>query len=410
MDRRLTSMLLAFALLWHALAVLAHGWMPAVRDEHGRDFASYFYAVEVARQGGDPYDKRALGDVAQDDGTRATVNPYFYPPPFLLLMAWVQPFTLLQAYRLWFWLDEACLWGVVLVLARWWRALGSSVPAVLAVTVALLTAIYDNHAMGQANLPVLLLAVAGLWQEDEGRPWLGGALVGAACMMKMSPALFVLWWLLHRRWSPAAAACVTGAALSVLALAFVPLHTQIHFYRDVLPGFGSGIYNGLSVPITMFGNHSIPNLWAQLFPNRAQGLSTAAHGLSNLSALVLVGALGWTFRQPPADAFARAGQAAAVAVAMLLVPVYTYEHHVVWAIPAVAVSIVGLVEGRLDRRFAIPLGLALAAWAYDLGDMKAMAAAFPLASWGFQEAKSFALMALLATSAVVGVSRTKASA
>ena len=98
--------------------------------------------------------------------------------------------------------------------------------------------------MGQANFPGLLLALAGLWQAEKDREWLGGALMGAACMLKMSPALWVVWWLARQRWRAAAGAVLCGAALSLLVLPLAGPSVQLRFYTEILPTFGSGDYNG----------------------------------------------------------------------------------------------------------------------------------------------------------------------
>ena len=76
-------------------------------------------------------------------------------------------------------------------------------------------------------------------------------------------------------------------------------------------------------------------------------------------------------RRPPADLLATAGQIGAVGVATLLVPVFTYEHHVVWAIPAVVVAAVAVTNGRISRWWLVPVGVAAAIWATELSDLKA---------------------------------------
>lgn len=402
MVRPWTRLLVAAAVLWHLLSVLSQAWIEATEEPHGRDFASYYYAVHAAADGADPYDKAALGALARDDGTRRAVHPFFYPPPFLLLMGWVRPLELVTAYRIWFWVDELALWVAGFALWRWWRGLSDVIPAALAVALGGLTAVWDNHLMGQANLPVLALVVLGLWAEDRDRPWLGGALVGAACMLKMSPALFVVWWLARRRFHAAGGAIAAAVALSAASLGLVPFGVQWRFYTEVLPGFGSGEYNGLTVPISLFGNHSVPNLLDTAFPGGGHRLSGAARALSAVVAVAIVGGLAWAFRGGADDAWQRAGQAAAIAVAMLLIPVYTYEHHVVWAVPAVVLAAAALHEGRLGEGFAIPLGLACAAWAFAIAPLKKLALWAGTAGAPLYELKFAALVVFLVAAATIG--------
>ena len=74
---------------WHLLAVLAPAWVTVdVKPSWGRDFKTYYYAMDVAWEGGDPYDKKALSANARADEVPGGTHPFLYPPPFLLVMLW----------------------------------------------------------------------------------------------------------------------------------------------------------------------------------------------------------------------------------------------------------------------------------------------------------------------------------
>lgn len=402
--RRVLPLLIVVFAVWHAQAVWRQ-WGRASVVSSGNDFASYHYAVRVAADGGDPYDPAALSRAARQDRTRTAVHPFFYPPPFLAAMAWTLPLDLGTAYRAWFWLDELCALLCALVLWRWWRPLGNALPVVLAAGVALMTAIPNNHVMGQANLPVLGLVLAGLWQAEEGREGLGGALVGVACMLKMSPALFVAWWLLHRRWRPVAAACATGVALTLLSLPLAGPDVQWTFYAQVLPGFGSGSYNGLKVPINLFGNHSIPDLYNRAWPAGGHVLSPTARALSTITGVVLVAATAWWARHRPEDTWATAVQVSGVALLMLLLPVYTYEHHLVWALPGMTVAAMAVVTGRVPRWWAVPVALGWLGLAFQLSTLKRVWQDMhtPLAAFAVREIKFAALLLVVGVVVALGV-------
>jgi alpha-1,2-mannosyltransferase len=407
-SRNLGTMALVAALLAHILAVLSPAWWQTRDSDQGRDFASYYYAARVAAVGGDPYDTQQLNAQAQADGSRGGVHPFLYAPPFLLSMAWAPSLDLAGAYHLWFWLHELCLVATMLVLWGWWRPLSEHVPWVLACLVALMTAIPNNHLMGQANFPGLALAMGGLWATDRKLPLLGGALLGTACMLKMSPALLVLWWLLRREWTAAVASVGMAVLLSLLTLPWAGVQVQTGFYTHVLPGFGSGDYNGLSVPIGMFGNHSLPNLFHQWFPSGRGTLSATARSLSLLGNVAMLGGLAWAFRAPSDEPLQRAAQSGAVGIVILLFPVYTYEHHLVWALPAAAIGVLGVLGGRLGVRYAGVLGVAVALLCCELAGLKRWADAEDtlwLVGQATQELKTVSLFALLATTIRLG--RTK---
>lgn len=403
---RLARLVIAAAVAWHLLMVLAPPRTPPPKDTEGRDFASYYYAARVAVEGGNPYDKTALEAVSAADGTRAEVHPFFYPPPFLLAVAWTVPFGLLPAFTVWFVLNELCLLAACLALVRWWQGFGPAVAPILAAIVALMVGVAYSAELGQANFPVLALVVIGLWLEGR-RQALAGALVGVACMMKMSPALLVLWWLLRGRYLQAAAAVGAGVALSLLALPLVGVAHQWEFYTDVLPRFGSGNYNDLTIKIEMFGNHSVPNLLHQAFPSGENRLSVAARLLSTAFSLGLVSVLAWLFHRQTDDPIRIAGQASSVLVAMLLIPVYTYEHHLVMVIPTMVLALVAVLRGWLPRPWAVPIGIAVAILLYDLPALRQLALRVvttdaPIVFLFVQELKFFALLVLLAASVGIG--------
>lgn len=407
-------MLVVAALAWHALVVVDH-FRQAHKEKHGRDFASYYYAVQVAADGGDPYARGSLGAASRQDQTRKGVHPFFYPPPFLLGMVWAIPLDLVSAYRAWFWLDELFTLLAFAVLWRWWRPMGSAVPVVLALTLAALTGLPNNHLMGQMNMPTFFAVVVGLMLADRERPIAGGVMMGIACMSKMAPALFVAWWLLRGRLRAAGASVATAGVLSVLSLPLVGLSNQIDFYTQVLPGFSSGDYNGLMVGINLFGNHSIPNLLDGMLPSAERPhlrLSTSARLISTMTALSMLAGLAMLFRHRDVDGLARAGQIGAVGVVMVLVPVITYEHHLVWVTPAVVAVAAALEKGRLDARWTIPVALAASVWCFELQTLKDLhmylRSGYPTLALGVREAKFMALLVLLAASTAVGASREEA--
>jgi alpha-1,2-mannosyltransferase len=365
-------MVAAFAVAFHILAVLTPAWVKSQREAHARDFASYYYAVQVAKDGGDPYDKAELAEAARKDGTRKAVFPYFYPPPFLILMSWVLPLSLKSSYNLWFWLDELALIAVALSMWAWWRAQGPSVAVALCLAAAMLTCIPNNHLMGQANLPVLAVVVIGVWVADQPGPKravVGGSLVGVACMLKMSPALLVAWWLLRRRWWAVGSAILGAMGISLLTIPLMSVGDQFAFYTDVLPSFASGDYNGLALPIDLFGNHSYANFFHELFSS-GRKLSFAGRVGGSVAVLTSLVVMGVAFWKEPEDDLARWGQFAAVAAALVPVPVFAYEHHLVWLIPAAVLSVVAVSQQRIHWGWGIAVGLAWAGWCVDLAELK----------------------------------------
>ena len=406
--RRLVAwiLLLAGALVYGHHTV-GKDWQRVKGVRHGRDFASYYYAGRAAQEGRDPYNKRVLSRLAHQDETRPRgrgVHPFFYPPPFLLAVSWTLPLDLQTSYRAWFWLDSLFLLAVMLALWKWLPSTGMLLGGGL--VLASFTPIPDTHWMGQANLLVLAALCWGLVlvERESAGPrgeWWGGALVGLACMLKMSPALLVAWWVVRKRWRPVIGACAAGVVLSLLTLPLLGVSGQWHFYSQVLPTFSSGDYQGLTVPITIYGNHSIANLFVQashhFWPETAaiDGIPDQVRPLSTAVNLLLVGGSLWWLRRPAKDAVSLACSAGALVVWMLLVPPYTYEHHMVYLLLPIAALVAALGERRLRWQWGIGLVPAYAFLAWQLQDMKGVGRGMDAAgAWWLQESKFLAAIFL----------------
>jgi hypothetical protein len=378
-------MLLAYGL------ISVHPAYKRVRGvKHGRDYATYHYAVAEALDGGDPYETRALSARGKAERTRKRVHPFFYPPPFLLGMPWAAGLSLPTGYKVFFWLSQLSILGVLAVMWRWFRA-----PVLLlGVLACTLTPITDSAKMGQANAIVLLLSVAGLWRVS-------GGLIGAAAMAKMSPALYLFAWAARKAWRPVLLAVAMAIALSLATLPLVDLDSQIRFYTEVLPGFSSGHYHGLTVKIALPANHSIPDLFNQYWPGPDRHtLSQVAQTGSKVVGLTSLCGLVFLARKRR-DQLGDANLYAAFSVLMLIAPVYTYEHHLVAALfPAAALG-TALLAGRLGWWgwvVAVPAYFFVAWPLYWLRPLQKMA---PGLKWQLQESKFFGLVVLGLLCAVV---------
>ncbi len=370
--KRLLPWLLLACVAAYAVQALGPWKARTWRAGHARDFASYYYAVQVAGDGGDPYETRALSKLARTDKTRkGGVHPFFYPPPYVLCFAWVLPLELTTAYRTWYVVNHLFLLAVLLSLWRWWPR--PSMALALGIMAASFSPIPDNDWMGQANLFMLACMVPGLLLVERDRPWAGGALVGLACMLKMSPALLVAWWLLQRRWKPVAAALAAAVLLSVASLPLVGFEEQWRFFTEVLPGFAQGDYHGLRVRITIPHNHSIPSLLHEIIGGgTATSIGPLAGWIARVFTLGILGALAWRFRERPRDSVGSLCQVGAVVVVMLVLPLYTYEHHMVSMLVPYAAVFAAARQGRLGKAWWVALGIAYAVQALPLDVLKAM--------------------------------------
>lgn len=354
------------------------GWTKVANNPSANDFASYYYAAKVAADGNSPYETSKLREKAVQDGRRAPY-PFFYPPPYLISMAWVMPLELHHSHKIFYWAGSLFLISVLMALWRW-----ISNPAMVAMSGIVLmsfTPIHDTLRMGQANLLVLALMVWGVllaeWEGANRRRWWGGALVGCACMMKMSPALIVLWWMVRRDWRPVLGAVAAAVITSLAVLPLVGLGHQWMFYTEVLPGFTSGSYHDLSVDINIPMNHSILNFWMQVESGfegmtKKSEASLLASNLARATSLGLLVGLFYLLRGVPSDALSRSNAAGAFVVLMVLVPAYAYEHHFVFLLFPVLTVAAALGSGRLHWHWVFFFLPIYAVLAWGISDFKAL--------------------------------------
>jgi hypothetical protein len=336
-------------------------------------------------------------------------------------MGWTLPLPLATAYRTMFVLNELLLAGVLWLCTR-----RLAMPAWAgAASLALYSPVPDNAWMGQANLLALLPALAGLaalmprgaTPRTSRDDTLGGVLLGVAGMAKMSPALYLLAVAVAGRGRAFAAAALTAVALTLLALPLVGVEAQVRFYTDVLPGFARGSYHQLGVPIGLASNHSLPNLWHQLWPGTGTALSSTAQRASTLTTLALLGvwaARAWGLRRrareaghDPAAAVLSPAMLGALTVILVITPTFTYEHHLVLLLPALGAAAGAVrVDGRVVSGRVAVWGVCFALLACPLGWVAS--ATRSLGGWGFLAREGKTLAAVLLTGALLGWARTLA--
>lgn len=349
----------------HTGQVIFKAWPQAQASGSANDFATYYWAVQVAVEGGDPYDAAELRAAAAESGFHGYINPYLYPPPFLWLLLWTRPLEILVAYRIWFWANSLFLLAAVSALWLWIPgprmafALGASLPLVAAIT--------DNQVMGQANMLVLAMTLWAAVLAHRGHARLGGVLLGAGLVMKPVPLALLLLWTLRGRWVSIGFALLSAVTLLVIASFAFGMGIQggvAHYAGEVMPSLFYADYNGLEMTIGGFANHSIANLWARAFPfGDPRRLSDTARIGVILSNVGLIASIMIALRRPPADQVSCLAALAAVLCAVLVTPLFTFEHHLVFVLPAV-VAVLGAYGRRLPYwtlAFVLP-ALGMLAW------------------------------------------------
>ena len=324
-------------LLLQALALVALGY--AVWRLVGR--TPYRIDIDVYRMGGQAWlDGRPLYSGDAKFHTPIGLNlPFTYPPlaaivfcPFawlgmpaasvaitLITFALLLVSTMIVLTRLDVWNTTGMVPGPAW-LRRWWLT---------ALIVAWATLYWEpiqaNFAFGQINVVLMTLVIADCVPRHT--PWPRGLLLGFGIALKMTPAVFLLYFFLRRdrRALLTALASAVTATLVGFALAW---RDSWEYWTDTVRNtdrIGSASLNT---------NQNIAGTLARM------GLSDHARFLPWVAACVLVLALTvWAARR-----VLRAGEPvlAVICVALfgLAVSPVSWSHHWVWMLPAVVVTAV----------------------------------------------------------------------
>ena len=191
---------------------------------HEEDFADYYAAATIMRQGQNPY-HTSLVPVGAKLGlhTKANQHDQIIPetPAFLLLLKELGALPLTQAYWTWIAINFAAL------IASFYLLLGpgTGIRPVDACVMIVLALIYppliDLFLTAQSQVLVILgLALSIRWLA-KGRDSLAGLMLAALTLVRAYPGLLGLYLLFTRRWRALAfmaAGCIVG---HVVAAAFM---------------------------------------------------------------------------------------------------------------------------------------------------------------------------------------------
>jgi alpha-1,2-mannosyltransferase len=287
------------------------------------DLHIYYGAAEAVNDG------RPLYDYVASNG-----GPFTYPPFAVLLF---RPLALLPEGALQVaWLALTCAAVVALAVAVG-RGLSASRLAVAALACALLVSapVQSNLRFGQVSIFIVLLALVdamGLLPQRYR-----GILVGIAAAIKLTPLLFVVYFLVARRYRDAARAAAAFAACALVGLA-------------LLPGDSVRYWTGTMLQTSRIGNlASLGNQSVQGMLMRA-GLSPATLPLvwAALIAAICAAAL-WRARslERTGRTADRVRAAVLVGCATVAASPVSWTHHQVWTV--LAAMLLVATEGAWHR-------------------------------------------------------------
>jgi Glycosyltransferase family 87 len=275
---------------------------------------------------------------------RAHGHWFTYPPFAAVVFVPVSLLPVVAARLLWELVSVAAFVAACVTTLKLagWRPTRTAVAAVVAAGL-LLEPVYHTLFAGQINTILLALVLADVWRVARGRR--AGIGVGIAAAIKLTPAIFVLVFLLARRTRAAVTAVITFAACGLVGYLVAPAASRLYWTRF--------FYDTSRIDAPYIGNQSPYGAAIRLFG----GIGHVGHWYLLVS--VMAGVTGLA----AAAVFARREDwLSAVAVTgatSLLVSPISWTHHWVWIVPALAV----LARGGTASRIAAACGFALFALA-----------------------------------------------
>ncbi|WP_024332999.1 glycosyltransferase 87 family protein [Gordonia hirsuta] len=225
------------------------------------DFYVYRYGAESAYAGNDLYLSNVFGPGIGADGL-----PFTYSP-FAALVLWPATlFTAKTAYLLWNIVGLVAL-GYVLnkyVRGPWPLRLLWLVLALIAARVSIV--LYHHLLFGQINLVLMALCIADVFREPRSRlgRWLPrGVLIGIAGAIKFTPMLFLIFFLVSRRWRDAAITLASFGAATLVAFAVFPRSSRTFFTNTLWHLSDKVELDGF---FTTSGNNSLTGAFAAIAP------------------------------------------------------------------------------------------------------------------------------------------------
>jgi alpha-1,2-mannosyltransferase len=302
------------------LAVAAAQWWYGNRHDYF-DLKIYFKAIRWWASG------HQLYDYIQPDLIQHSLG-FTYPPFAAVLMFWMA-WVPLDAVIVLIWVGSA---ACVLVTTGWlirplavrhgwpfWYATCLAIPLV-----STLEPIRENFAFGQINMYLALLILGDLLLVvPRGSRW-GGVGVGLAAAIKLTPAIFIGYLLITRRYRAAATAGATSVGATLLAAALAPSESWRYWTRTLRQTDRIG-------HLYLVQNQSVMGTLSRLAqPKPASALPWLA-----LIAVIAVFGL-WRAARAGRAGDELVGVTLTGLVGSLVSPV-SWQHHLYWFVPALVV-------------------------------------------------------------------------
>jgi hypothetical protein len=373
-------LLLVVFLFFYLPMVYYWGWL--MTKTVGFDFPSFYFAAQRAFVfGRSPYGKSALKVGSAVLGWK--VNPYLYPPPSLLAFWPLANLSILDAQTLFTIASHLCLLGSIWLLLRRLRyhSLQSrfgnmavadrephSIVGISLVYILCSDAVLRTLGLGQVNLIVLFflcLALTGI--REKSPAWRIALPLSVAILLKTYPVLLLAPLLFRKQYRAIGLTVAFFAAFTGVAFLALPNEVWTDWLFQIAPNGG---YANSFISPAFAWNQSINGWVTRLlvdseFSRAPLQYADIAKAVATTLSLAVVGVTlysSWRLR--------RVGngesddEIATYLLMIFLVAPLSWDHHLVYILPAVVLAIRYLVSGKVGPKGStiMTVALFLVAW------------------------------------------------
>ncbi|GAA2046182.1 hypothetical protein GCM10009720_28830 [Yaniella flava] len=187
--------------------------------------------------------------------------PYNYGPAGILLFVGMSLFHIEIAFLLWSIVQLLILCWVIQCLVSARYVARKDVLTWFCVFIPT-TILAQDMLWGQINIVLMAPCLDGvLIAHDRAKPILTGSLVWVATAIKLTPGLFIIFFLISKRWKEAVWACLIGTAATLLAGIFF-MEDFWRFFSDTLWNLSDRV--ALGENFDTLGNNSLQGTAAYL--------------------------------------------------------------------------------------------------------------------------------------------------
>jgi hypothetical protein len=348
-------LLLVVAVVLACLFYVRFGvWQP-LQEDQATDFFINYTAASVLAGGGNIYDAASLREASQH-WSQPTVAfdfgslfvTYITPPTHVILLLPLVPLGYEKARLVFLLLSNGLLF---VSLALFLRTMGGDAlrPPRLLLSLLLVLAfqpVYSSLQLGQVDFIILLLLAVSYWAYKRDKKLLVGPCLAIAALIKLSPAVLILYFLWKREYLVVVSAAATALVAGLAALLLAGRDAVLTFATNILPALLKGT--------AFFQNQSLNGFFSRLFVHHGRFYSLQefpsvpqARGLSLLASLVLLGVAAYLTRHPiRKDSLRFDLEFSMVMVLMLLVSSVSWDHYLTWLLPVFLI----LLDPTLRRR------------------------------------------------------------